>query len=174
MKSKENIVFLGMMGSGKSSIGSLVSKKLKLDFFDIDKLIENKFDMKISQIFNLKGEKFFRVVEKNLTLKILKKNKIVVALGGGAFINKDIRNEILKSHLSFWLKWNSKTLIERLRNNSKRPIVSKSTNDELMELIKKRSNFYSKAMYKINCNNLKKNEIVNKILDIYENNKIIN
>ena len=174
MKSKENIVFLGMMGSGKSSIGSLVSKKLKLDFFDIDRLIENKFDMKISQIFNLKGEKFFRVVEKNLTLKILKKNKIVVALGGGAFINKDIRNEILKSHLSFWLKWNSKTLIERLRNNSKRPIVSKSTNDELMELIKKRSNFYSKAMYKINCNNLKKNEIVNKILDIYENNKIIN
>ncbi len=174
MKSKENIVFLGMMGSGKSSIGTLVSKKLKLDFFDVDRLIENKLDMKISQIFNLKGEKFFREVEKNLTLKILKKNKIVVALGGGAFINKDIRNEILKSHLSFWLKWNSKTLIERLRNNAKRPIVSKSTNDELMEIIKKRSNFYSKAMYKINCNNLTKNEIVNKILDIYENNKITN
>ena len=68
MKSGKNIVFLGMMGSGKSSIGFLISKKLKLDFFDIDKCIEDKLGMKISNIFNIKGEKFFRALEEKLTI----------------------------------------------------------------------------------------------------------
>ena len=59
MKSKENIVFLGMMGSGKSSIGSMVSKKLKMKFFDIDQLIEKKIGLKISEIFEKKRGKIF-------------------------------------------------------------------------------------------------------------------
>ena len=71
MESKKNIVFLGMMGSGKTSIGKLTSKKLKLDFYDIDELIENKLKKKISEIFTLKGEKFFRNIEEKITLKIL-------------------------------------------------------------------------------------------------------
>ncbi len=73
MKSRRNIVFLGMMGSGKSSIGLLVSKKLNLDFFDIDHCIEMKLNSKISKIFKEKGEKFFRVLEEKITLEILKK-----------------------------------------------------------------------------------------------------
>ena len=101
MKSSKNIVFLGMMGSGKTSIGFLISKKLKLDFFDIDNYIENNLGMKISKIFKNKGEKFFREYEEKITLNILKKNNIVIALGGGAFLNKNIRNEILKNHFIF-------------------------------------------------------------------------
>ena len=64
MKSKENIVFLGMMGSGKTSIGSLVSKKLKLKFFDTDECIEKEMNMKIPDIFNEKGEKFLEILRK--------------------------------------------------------------------------------------------------------------
>ena len=75
MKSKENIVFLGMMGSGKSNIGYLVSKKLKLDFKDIDLIIEDKLQMTISDIFRIKGEKFFRNFEEKITLKLLKRIK---------------------------------------------------------------------------------------------------
>ena len=71
MKSSKNIVFLGMMGSGKTSIGFLISKKLKLDFFDIDNYIENNLGMKISKIFKNKGEKFFREYEEKITLNIL-------------------------------------------------------------------------------------------------------
>ena len=174
MKSKENIVFLGMMGSGKTSVGLLVSKKLGLDFFDIDKLIENRLNMKISQIFETKGEKYFRKIEEKITLKILKKDKVVVSLGGGAFLNKKIRNEVLSKHFSFWLKLDSKVLIKRIINNPKRPIAVKSTNQELIDLIKKRSNIYSKALYKLNCNNLTKTEVVNKILKIHETNQISN
>ena len=63
MKSKKNLVLLGMMGSGMSSIGSIISKKLNIELIDIDKEIEKKLDMKISDIFRIKGEKFFREFE---------------------------------------------------------------------------------------------------------------
>jgi len=74
MKSKENLVFLGMMGSGKSSIGSMIAKKLKLDFVDIDKEIENELGMSIRKIFETKGENYFRKFEEKVTLKKLKLN----------------------------------------------------------------------------------------------------
>ena len=170
MKSKENIVFLGMMGSGKSSLGSLISKKLNLDFYDTDNIIEKKTGMKISKIFKEKGEIFFRKVEEKISLEILKKDNIVIALGGGAFLNKKIMEEILKNHLSFWLKWNDKVLIQRIKNSQKRPLAFNLSDNELTNLIKKRSKIYSKAKFKINCNNLTKNQIVNKIMNIYEKN----
>ena len=73
MKLKENLVFLGMMGSGKTSIGSIISKKLNLDFYDIDQEIEKNHGMKIFKIFEIKGEVFFRELEEKITLTILKK-----------------------------------------------------------------------------------------------------
>ena len=171
MESKENIVFLGMMGSGKTSIGLLISKKLNLQFYDIDQIIEKKLAMSISDIFEKKGEKFFRDFEEKTTLKILKKKRAVISLGGGAFINRKVREEILKNHFSFWLNWNSKTLIQRIQKNTKRPLALKSSFDELIDLIRKRSLVYSKSKYKINCEQLSKNEIVNKVTNIYENKK---
>ena len=173
MESKENVVFLGMMGSGKTSIGLLISKKLNLQFYDVDQIIEKELEMSISDIFEKKGEKFFRDFEEKTTLKILKKKKAVISLGGGAFINKKIREEILKNHFSFWLDWNFKTLIKRIQKNTKRPIAFKSSYSELVNLIKKRSIVYSKSKYKINCEQLSKNEIVNKVINIYENKEIV-
>ena len=170
MKSKGNIVFLGMMGSGKTSIGSLVSKKFKMDFYDIDQFIEKKLNTKISKIFQDKGEKFFRNLEEKITLQVLRNRNIVIALGGGAFLNKKIRSEILKNHNSIWLDWETETLLKRIKNNPKRPIAFNSTEAELINLIKKRSNIYSKALYSISCDNLTKKQIVDKIIKIYETN----
>ena len=168
MKSKKNLVFLGMMGSGKSSIGLLAAKKLKLNFIDIDKEIEKKLDQSISKIFETKGEKFFRKFEEKVTLKKLKLSSTVISLGGGAFQNKNIRQEVLKKHISFWLNLDNKTLLNRIRNSKKRPLAVNSTEDELIDLIKKRSNIYSKALYEIKCDYLSKNEIVKIILKTYE------
>jgi shikimate kinase len=170
MKSKENLVFLGMMGSGKSSIGSLVAKKLKLDFIDIDKEIEKELKLSISKIFETKGEDYFRKFEEKITLKVLKTNSTVISLGGGAFINKVIRKEVLENHTSFWLNWNNEILVNRIKNSKKRPLALNSTENELIDLIKKRSNIYSKALYEIKCEKLSKNEIVKKILKMYETN----
>ena len=168
MKSKENLVFLGMMGSGKSSIGSMIAKKLKLDFVDIDKEIENELGMSIRKIFETKGENYFRKFEEKVTLKKLKLNTTVISLGGGAFTNKDVRKEVIKNHLSFWLNWNYEILLNRIKNSKKRPIAFNATDNELIDLIKKRSNIYSKALYEIKCDNLSKNEITKNILKIYE------
>ena len=170
MKSKENIVFLGMMGSGKTSIGSIVSRRLNLNFFDIDQAIENYEKMKIAKIFQSKGERFFRDIEKKITLDILRNKKGVIALGGGAFMNKVVKKEVLENHLSFWLNWDNDTLINRIKNSKKRPLAINSSRNKLIEIIKKRSIIYSKALYKIDCENLTKQEIAKKIIKIYETN----
>ena len=172
MKSKENLVFLGMMGSGKSSIGSLVAKKLKLNFVDVDKEIEKNLNITIKKIFEVRGEDYFRKIEEQTTLKKLKLNSTVISLGGGAFTNDNIRREILKNHLSFWLNWDDKILLNRIKNSRKRPLMINATDTDLINLIKKRSSIYSKALYEIRCDNLNKTEIVDKIIEIYETNYI--
>ena len=168
MNSKKNLVFLGMMGSGKSSIGYLVSKELNIKFKDIDKLIEDETGKNISSIFKEKGEAYFRSLEEKITLKTLKTINSVISLGGGGFINDKIRKEITDNHLSFWLNWDDSTLLKRIKDSKKRPLAFKSTEQEIKKLIKNRSKIYSKAQFKINCNKHTKTEIIKKILKIYE------
>ena len=174
MKLKKNLVLLGMMGSGKTSIGLMTSKKLQLDFIDIDIEIENQLGMKISKIFEVRGEKYFREIEEKITLKNLEKEEVIISLGGGGFLNNNIKREVLKNHLSFWLNWHYNTLVRRINYSKKRPLAFGVNRVELIELIKKRSNIYSKALYKIDCEKLSKTVIVNKISKIYETNKIKN
>ena len=168
MNSKKNLIFLGMMGAGKSSIGYLVSKKLNLSFIDMDNLIEHEIGMKVSKIFEKMGEKYFRNLEEKITLKVLKKDNHVISLGGGSFINKKIRKEIIGNHLSFWLNWDDEILLKRIKGSKKRPLAFNSTNIEMKNLIKKRSKIYSKAKFKINCDKLTQSEIVKNIIKIYE------
>ena len=168
MNSKKNLVFLGMMGSGKSSIGYLVSKKLNLEFSDIDILIEGEARMSVSKIFKEMGEDHFRNLEENITLKILKNIGTVISLGGGAFINNKIRKEVLTNHFSFWLDWDETVLLKRIKGSKNRPLAFKSTDQEIKKLIKKRSEIYSKAKFRIDCNKLTKTEIVKRIIKIYE------
>ena len=170
MYSNKNLVFLGMMGSGKSSIGNLVSQKKNLPFIDIDNLIIKAAGMSISEIFEKKGEKYFRGLEEKISLKNLKEDNSVISLGGGAFINNNIRKEILSNHYSFWLNWKDETIINRIKNSKKRPVILNLNKNEIKDLIDRRSKIYSKAMFKIDCDNLTKSEIVNKVIKIYEQN----
>ena len=168
MNSNKNLVFLGMMGSGKSSIGNLVSKKLDLPFLDVDSLIIENTGMSIPEIFEKKGEDYFRNLEEKITLKCLKKINNVISLGGGGFINTKIRKAVLTNNFSFWLKWDTKILLKRINRSKKRPLAFNVKDLELIDLIKRRSKVYSNAQFKINCDNLSKTEIVKKILKINE------
>ena len=170
MKLKKNLVLLGMMGSGKSTIGYLLSKNLNLEFYDIDSIIEKQDGRKIAEIFNTEGEDFFRKLEEKVSIKILKLKNKVISLGGGAFLNENIRKEVLSNNVSFWLNWKSNTLINRIKRNNKRPIINNSNENEIKKLISKRLKIYSMADFKINCEKFTKNEITRKILDIYEKN----
>ena len=168
MNSNKILVFLGMMGSGKSSIGNLISKKIHFPFIDIDNEIEEYSGMSISEIFKKNGENYFRNLEEKITLKFLKNKKNVISLGGGSFINDKIRTNILNNHISFWLDWEESILLKRIRSNNKRPLVLKSSDQEIRSIIKKRAKIYSKAHFKIDCNKLTKSEIIKKIIKIYE------
>ena len=119
MDSKKNLVLLGMMASGKSTVGALVSKKLGLMFYDIDKMIEEEMHMTIAEIFDQKSEKKFRSLEEKIVLKTLQNKNSIVSLGGGAFFNEKIRKEIIMNHISFWLNCSNKTLLNRIRKNKK-------------------------------------------------------
>ncbi len=170
MKTNKNLVLIGMMGSGKSTIGYLLAKKLKFLFIDIDKNIEKNEETTISNIFKEKGEKYFRDIEEKITLDVLKKkSNCVISLGGGAFINKNIQELVLKKNISFWLKWKNSTIIKRLKNANKRPLLKEMNHKQIVNLNTERSKLYSKANYILECDNLNKNEIIKKIIQNYEN-----
>tara|TARA_B100000029_G_scaffold478887_1_gene525410 strand:+ start:23 stop:535 length:513 start_codon:yes stop_codon:yes gene_type:complete len=170
MKTNKNLVLIGMMGSGKSTIGYLLAKKLKFLFIDIDKNIEKNEETTISNIFKEKGEKYFRDIEEKITLDVLKKkSNCVISLGGGAFINKNIQELVLKKNISFWLKWKNSTIIKRLKNVNKRPLLKEMNHKQIINLNTERSKLYSKANYILECDNLNKNEIIKKIIENYEN-----
>ena len=170
MNLNKNIVLLGMMGSGKSTIGYLLSKNINFNFLDVDKFIEKETGLKIYDIFQKKGESYFRNLEEKITLKLLKHDRKIISLGGGSFINKNIRREILKNHISFWLNWKNTTIIKRVYRSKKRPLAFNLNENELKKLIIERSKIYSEANFKINCENLTKNMIVNQIKNLYEKN----
>ena len=120
--------------------------------------------MVISEIFEKKGETFFRILEEKMSLLSLKKKNAVISLGGGAFLNKKIQKEILKNHISIWLKWDNKNLIKRIKNSQKRPIAIKLSNFDLNKLINYRSKIYSKAKYQIKCDRITKTELIERII----------
>ena len=167
---KKNLVLTGMMGVGKSTIGKKLAKKLKLKFIDIDQIIEIEEKSTIREIFEKKGENYFRKIEKNITLEKLKENNLVIALGGGAFINSSLRKKIKESCISFWLDLKVEILLDRLKNVTKRPLLDK---DQLEQTINKiyseRKKIYNESNFRIKCNSMNKDEIVYKIMKLYEN-----
>ena len=166
---KKNLVLLGMMGVGKTTLGKIVAKKLELKFIDIDVSIEKKSSMTIKEIFKKKGEKFFRMEEEKEVLKCLKKNNCVIALGGGAFMNKTVRENILKNAISIWLNVDIKTLNQRVKWNQKRPLLKQESNQKkLTELYTERKDIYKLADHKIVCDKLSKENIAKKIIALYE------
>ena len=157
------------MAVGKSTLGKIVAKKQELEFIDTDASIEKKNSMTIREIFIKKGEKFFRTEEEKEVLKALKKNNCVIAVGGGAFINKTLRENILNNAISIWLDADIKILSKRAKWNWKRPLLKKENNQQkLKELYAERKNIYKMANHKISCDNLSKENIAKKIITLHE------
>jgi len=166
---KKNLILLGMMAVGKTTLGKIVAKKQELEFIDTDINIEKKNSMTIKEIFKKKGEKFFRTEEEKEVLKSLEKNNCVIAIGGGAFINNTLRKNILNNAISIWLDIDIKILSKRTKWNQKRPLLKKENNQQkLKELYAERKNIYKIANHKITCDNLTKENIATKIIALHE------
>ena len=166
---KKNLVLTGMMGVGKSTVGKNLAQKLSYNFVDIDRTIESREGSTINLIFKNKSESYFRKLENEISLEKLKKKNTVISLGGGAFLNKSIRREIKNTSVSFWLDVDVSELIKRLKKNKKRPLLyNKNLNVTVNRIYLERKKTYSEADFRIKCNFLGPDKIVDKILKLYE------
>ena len=146
INNKFNISLCGMMGSGKSAIGKILANKLDYNFIDVDKMIEIEANKTIKKIFEDDGEEFFRNLEEKITINILEYKKTIVSLGGGAILNKKIRNSIKENSYNIYLKVDVDILTKRLQNSKNRPLIyKKNLKKELINLISNREKFYQKA-----------------------------
>ena len=166
---KKNLILTGMMGVGKTTIGKSLAKNLSYNFTDIDKVIENKEGTSINLIFKGKGENYFRKLENKISLQELKKKKSVISLGGGAFVDNSIRRIVKDLAISFWLDVSVDELVKRLRKTKKRPLLfKKNLNETINKIYLERKKIYSEADYRIKCNYLSPEKIVDQIMKIYE------
>ena len=167
MKLSQPIVFVGMMGCGKTSIGRIIAEKLDLEYFDTDKEIEDNLDLSIKEIFENYGEEFFRRKEYNIFKLLNTKSKILVSSGGGAFCEQKIHTLVKKNFISVWLDVNEKTIFNRLqRNQAKRPLLKGMDERELRikinNLMIERNDCYSKADIKVKLSDQTISESINK------------
>ena len=168
---KKNLTLTGMMGVGKTTIGKALSEHLSMEFLDVDTIIEKKLNLTVQKIFEKNGEAFFREVEEEVTLQTLKDKNKIISLGGGAFMNPKIREQIFLSSKSFWLDLDIDSIEARIKSLKKRPLLNThNVKDTLKKIYLERKKTYGLANYKINCNKLNAEIIADKIIKLYANN----
>jgi shikimate kinase len=150
------IYLIGLMGSGKTTAGKALAKKLSLPFYDLDDIIESEIGMSISDYFSKFGEDKFRLVEQDCLRKTFAFSGAVISAGGGTPCFFNNMDEIMQNGICFYLKANVKLLSSRLIDaKDKRPLISNLTNDQLNEnlsaLLAKRELYYNKAHYAVNA-----------------------
>ena len=154
---KKNICLIGLMGAGKSIIGKLLSKELRIRHYDSDKLIEKKLNKSINQIFSDHGEGYFRNIEEKIVISLLDKKNCVISLGGGSILSDLTRKALFINSFSIYLEVDIGILYERLIKSKKRPLINnKNIKEKLIHLTLERKKYYRKA--NLIVNNLKNSE----------------
>lgn len=176
---KRNVFYLtGFMASGKSTIGPILANSLGWTFFDIDKEIIKKEGMKITEIFKLKGEDYFRTVENEVLQLLSKKDNVIIALGGGTVTSEFNREIINSTGLMIYLKSSPEVAYKRLKFKRDRPALlfeedELPTEEKFIKrinlLLEQRKEFYEQADYIINTDSLPVGKTVDKIVRIIEN-----
>ncbi|MFS0655377.1 shikimate kinase [Bacillus sp. 179-C3.3 HS] len=165
-ESQRNIVLIGFMGVGKTTIGQLVAQKLNRDFVDVDQEIEKNHNMTIPEMFQQKGEAFFRQAEKEYIVDLCEHTeRKIVSLGGGAFKQEEIKRSCLK-HCTVlyldvsWDKWKERLdmLIEH------RPVLHNRTMDEIKELFEERRDMYADHHVRVDTDDLAPEKVADHIV----------
>ncbi len=159
----KNIYLVGFMGSGKSTVGKILAEKLNMNFVDIDKLIEEKEGMKIKDIFEQKGESYFRELERKQIKAVVKQEGLVVSTGGGLGANLDNMNFMKKNGDVVWLDVSLNIVLNRLKNDQDRPLLKQPT-EKIKQLFEERKNVYRLANIRINADKKTPSQIVEEIL----------
>lgn len=143
---KRNIILCGFMGCGKSTIGSLLSRKMGMAFVDLDRFIEKKENKTVSEIFSDSGEEYFRQLEREAARELSEKKGVVLAAGGGTLTFAENVEVLKKSGTIVLLDIPVEVVSERLRNDTSRPLLARPDKEEAMrELYNKRLPLYREA-----------------------------
>ncbi|NBI06659.1 shikimate kinase [Senegalia massiliensis] len=171
---KTNIVLIGFMGTGKTTNGRRLSRKLKKEFIDTDFLIEKKENMKVEDIFKKYGEVYFRELENQIIKEISKKENKIISTGGGTILNPQNIQLLKKNGFIFLLQSSTDNIIYNLKNSyKKRPLLEKKnwTKEVSILLNKRRKLYYRDADFVIKVDNKNHYTIVNEISRLYFKNR---
>jgi len=171
LKIKSNIVLVGFMGCGKSSVGRELAKLLELKYLDTDMAIEEKSGMKISDIFAQHGEKYFRDLESSMCVELSKENNLLVSTGGGIVLRKENIENLKKSGVIFLLRATAETTFERISHKKDRPLLQvPNPMEKIKELLEAREEFYKGAAdFEIITDNRSVADIAQEIKEKYLN-----
>ena len=166
----KNVVLVGMMGAGKSSIGKRLAAELDMPFVDADSEIEAAANMTIPEIFETYGEDYFRDGERKVIARLLRDGPQVVATGGGAVADPETRRRIARKSIAIWLKADVETLLERVKRRSNRPLLKADDPERVLRrLAAEREPFYSCADIIVRSHDAPHQHVVNEILSRLEN-----
>ncbi|MFO0388599.1 MAG: shikimate kinase [Alphaproteobacteria bacterium] len=165
LKITKPIVLVGLMGAGKTTIGRRLAHALALDFVDSDHEIVEAAGCSIADIFAIYGEEIFRDVEKRVLLRLITGKPQIIATGGGAFMNADIRAAILENAWSVWLKADLPVLVERVSRRDTRPLLKTGDKSEILgKLMDERYPTYAQASITIDSNEGAHEAVVQRII----------
>ena len=160
-----NIVLIGFMGSGKTTIGRKLAVRLGYRFIDMDRFIEGEQQCKISQIFEERGETAFRELETDLLRRLIEVENTVVSTGGGVVTVEGNIDIIRSIGISIYLKAAIDKIFERVSRNSKRPLLqTENPFQTIKDMMEKREGVYSQADHTIETNSLSMGHVVSKII----------
>ncbi len=162
---RRSLVFVGLMGAGKTVIGRRVADALKLPFIDSDHEIETVSRMTVPDLFAAYGESEFRSLERRVIARLLKSGPRVVSTGGGAFMSAQTRRAVARRGISVWLKADLPTLMERVGRRSNRPLLNNDDPEGVMRrLMDERYPLYAEADIVVHSRNEAKEVIVAEVI----------
>ncbi|MCS7202943.1 MAG: shikimate kinase [Thermodesulfovibrio sp.] len=169
MGKDKNIVLVGFMGTGKTTVGKVVAKKIGYDFVDVDEVIEKLTGMTIPDIFAQFGEARFRDIETEVIKLITKKTKQVIATGGGAVLREENIQALRRNGIIFCLEASEEIIFERVKNSNYRPLLKvEKPIERIRELLSQRKPRYSLSDFIINTDKLTVEEVAEKIINEFE------
>ncbi|NIP29370.1 MAG: AAA family ATPase [Candidatus Dadabacteria bacterium] len=167
---RKNIYLVGFMGAGKSTIGKILSERLNIDYFDLDKEIEKAENREIKMIFEQNGEEYFRILETSTLNHLSSSNKnFIISTGGGVIEREENRGIMSRFGKTLYLKADINTLWERVRHSKHRPLLNvDNAFVKAKELFNKRKDLYEKSDYVVETDNLNKEQVADEILKIID------
>jgi shikimate kinase len=164
---KKNIIITGFMGTGKSVVAKELARKLKMEFIDMDRIIEECQETSIADIFAGYGEKYFREQESELVKELSKEENKVIATGGGTLLSSDNARMLGQAGEIVCLYADSRTIYNRVKRKNNRPLLNgENILDKINHLMKERKKIYDNIKWKIDTTNLTTWEVVDKIINL--------